>query len=117
MRLTVLTVIALASGCGADDARVPSESRANAPEAGCSAPSSASARAVCAALDTVAKLSGLTARPVEVTRDERGFCVRTVPANAGVLDGAGAVIVDQAGVVLSAVVTDSAACPLAETRR
>jgi hypothetical protein len=69
---------------------------------------------VCAALDTVAKLSGLKSQAVEVTRDERGYCVRTRPADAGLLDGEGAVRVDQRGAILSVVVTDSAACPIVE---
>jgi hypothetical protein len=114
MRLNVLTIIVLTSACGAEEARGRSESRADVPEAECAAPSTDSARAVCAALDTVAKLNGLKARLLEVTRDERGYCVRTRPADAGVLDGGGAVLVDHRGAILSVVVTDSAACPLAE---
>jgi hypothetical protein len=114
MRLSVLTVVVLSSACGADEARGRSESRASAPEAECAAATSDSARAVCAALDTVAKLSGLKSRAVEVTRDERGYCVRTRPADAGVLDGEGVVLAGQRGVILSVVVTDSAACPIVE---
>lgn len=114
MRLSVLTVLVLSSACGADEPRDRSKPRADAPEAECAAASSNDARAVCAALDTVAKLSGLKARAVEVTRDERGYCVRTRPADARVLDGEGAVLVGQRGVILSVVLTDSVACPIAE---
>ena len=67
-----------------------------------------SARAVCVALDTLARGERLPSRVLRVERTSDGFRIVTMPADPKVLDGMGVVHVTRAGRVASVVVTDSA---------
>jgi hypothetical protein len=76
--------------------------------ADCRAPASDSARAACVALDTVVRSSGVRSRALSAARAaDGGFRVRTVPAEANVLDGMAVVEVDRAGRVRSVTLGDS----------
>jgi hypothetical protein len=86
------------------------------PGVNCTGLTSPRARAECAALDTVAKVTGLPSRVQEIVASERGYCIITTPATP-VLDGAGVVEADTSGVVRAVAVTDSAACPVAAEPR
>jgi len=105
----VLALGALAGACGGDaPART---SAARTADGACAQPAGDSARAVCAALDTVAKMSGQPARVLRLSRQGEHTCVLTVPSDPAVTDGMGAVVVGPRGRIVSAVVTDSAGCP------
>lgn len=99
-------LVTTACGGGAPTPTRAADARASS----CGSPANDSARAVCAALDTARALSGLPARVVRFSRVAGHTCVVTMPAAPEVLDGMGAVVVGDGGRVVSAVVSDSAAC-------
>lgn len=107
LRLGAVGLGVFAAACG--DSPEPARS-ASAPALGCAAQGTDSARAVCLALDTVQALSSLPARVLSVQRQGAHTCIITSPSDPTVLDGMGAVLVGSGGRILSAVVTDSAAC-------
>ena len=76
--------------------------------ADCTMAATDSARAVCVALDTVARGWGLTSRVRGIARDGGVTRVYTVPADPNTLDGIGVVDVGPDGRVLRATITDSA---------
>jgi hypothetical protein len=76
--------------------------------ADCSREGGDSARAVCLALDTLARGERLPSRLLRAERTPEGFRIVTVPADPNMVDGMGIVHVTRAGHVTSVVVTDSA---------
>ncbi|AHG92876.1 hypothetical protein J421_5341 (plasmid) [Gemmatirosa kalamazoonensis] len=95
---TIFTLAGAAAACGRTARRA----------ADCSRAAGDSARAVCVALDTLARGARLPSRVFRVEHTADGFRVVTVPANPHTLDGMGVVDVTRAGRVTSVVVTDSA---------
>ncbi len=78
------------------------------PAAACAREAGDSARAVCVALDTLARGERLPSRVLRVEQTAGGFRVVTVPASPSTVDGMGVVHVTRAGRVTRVVVTDSA---------
>jgi len=66
---------------------------------------------VCAALDTAQALTGAPVRTVDVSRQGRHWCVRTMLSSPNAVDGMTAVLVDSAGLIVSAAAGDSIGCP------
>jgi hypothetical protein len=77
------------------------------PRANCGAEPSDSSRAVCLALDTLARGFQLPSRVLTVDHLADTFRIRTVPADSTTLDGMGLVVVGPGAVVRSALVSDS----------
>jgi hypothetical protein len=95
------------AACGGDaPAPTPASGRVD-----CSLQSAGSARAACAAVDTVQALMGAPVRTVDVSRLGPHWCVRTALSTPAAIDGAGAAVVDSAGRIVSAAVGDSIGCP------
>lgn len=78
--------------------------------ADCAGAATDSARAVCVALDGMARGQRLPSRVHAVRREGRGFCVETLPASPATVDGMGVVRVDPAGLIRSLAVVDSGGC-------
>ena len=95
----LLTAVGYGGACGT----LPSP-----PPADCIRAGGDSARAVCLALDTLARGERLPSRVWRFEQTAEGFRIVTVPADARMLDGMGIVHVTRAGRVTSVVVTDSA---------
>jgi hypothetical protein len=76
----------------------------------CSSAASDSVRAVCVALDSLARGERLPSRVRTVTRTAQGFCVQTLPADPGMVDGTGVIHLDQHGRIRSRAVVDSDGC-------
>src|SRR5690349_16480748 len=82
----LVTLPVLAASCGPDQPRPPARvERA----ADCAGAANDSARAVCVALDSLARGERLPSRVRTVTRTAQGFCVETLPADPGTVDGTG----------------------------
>jgi hypothetical protein len=73
----------------------------------CAAAASDSARAVCLALDTLWRASRTRPEVLTAERVPDGWKVRTVPAEASVIDGMGAVVVAPPGRVIRVTIGDS----------
>ena len=99
------TLIFLLAACEVSE-QVPPP--AGSAAAGCASEATDSARAICIALDTLARGERLPARLWRFTMEGDTFRIITVPADPAVIDGMGVVRVSRRGKVLSVVVTDSA---------
>jgi hypothetical protein len=103
----LLALPVLAASCGPDQPRAPAHAER---AADCSGAASDSARAVCVALDSLARGERLPSRVHAVMRTAQGFCVQTLPADPSMVDGTGVIHLDQDGRIRSLAVVDSGGC-------
>jgi hypothetical protein len=102
LRLSValIPLALLLAACASPPAAVTSPAR-------CADASTDSARAVCRALDTLARGFQLPSRVLTIERTNDSYSIRTVPADPNRLDGMALVIVGRGDSILGVEVSDS----------
>jgi hypothetical protein len=104
-----LLVCVVAASCSPDQPPPPARAQ-GVRDAACAGAATDSARAVCVALDGLARGERLPSRVHRVTREGQGFCVETLPADPATVDGTGIVHLDEDGRLRSLAVVDSGGC-------